>query len=577
LAKIMNEIPVTPIKRPGIKMEMSFVFCSIILVLLALLVLYPVGMLVLSSFKVKLADGAQVVGLTHWVKALTNPGMTDAIFNTFNRVFISVVISFPIGILITWILCRTDVPGKSFFDFFMWLGFFLPTLPVLMGWILMMDPGFGIANKMFMSWFGLEKGPFNIYSFWGIVFAHITIRMIAAKYIFLGPAFRNMDSSMEEASRISGRNTFSTFLRIMVPVMIPAILVTLIITIIHSIESFEIEEVLGTPIKFYVFSTKIYQLVSEDNPAFEVATVLGIVILLSMIPLIFLQQFMNRKRNYSTVSSKFKSSVTKLGAMKWPAFALILGYCVFMIILPLIFLFMGTFMSLFGFFNIDHVWTLDHWKMVITDKDIIKSSWNTLKLAGGAAIFGIIFYTLIAYITVKTKYSGRGAIDFVSWLPVTIPGIILGLAFLWMFLGTPVFRVFYGTMFSLIIAVIITNMTTGVQLIKSNMVQLSSELEEASAVSGGSWIYTFRRVILPILTPVILSVGTLTFISAARNVSSIAMIVTGNNQPLSVLQLGYMLDGSYEAAAITGVFVVIFTVGVALIARSIGKRIGIHL
>lgn len=577
MAKIVNEIPMDRVKRHGAKMELSFVLCTIVLVLLGLLILYPVGMLVISSFKVKLADGSVVYGLTHWAQALSDNGMMHAIINTFNRVFISVLISFPLGVLITWVLTRTDVPGKSLFDFFMWLGFFLPTLPILMGWILVLDPEFGIANQLFKDWFGLQKGPFDIYSFWGIVFAHITIRMVAAKYIFLGPAFRNMDSSMEEVSRISGRNTFSTFLRIMLPIMLPAILVTLTISIIHSIESFEIEEVLGTPIGFHVFSTKIYELVSEDNPAFEVATVLGIIILLAMIPLIFLQQYINRKKNYATVSSRFKRAVTKIGILRWPAFALILGYCLFTIVLPLIFLFMSTFMTLFGFFNIEQVWTLNHWKTVLSDKDIVTSSWNTLKLSGGAALVGMLFYTLIAYITIKTKYAARGAIDFISWLPITIPGIILGLAFLWLFLGVPALRVLYGTVFSLIIAVVVTSMTTGVQLIKSNMVQLSNELEEASSVAGGSWLYTFRRVIMPILTPVILSVGTLTFISAARNVASIAMITTGNNQPLAVLQLGYMLDGSYEAAAITGVFVVAFTVGVALIARAIGKRVGINI
>src|SRR5581483_10144034 len=143
----------------------------------------------------------------------------------------------------------------------------------------------------------------------------------------------------------------------------------------------------------------------------------------------------------------------------------------------------------------------------------------------GTALVGMGFYAVLAYVSVRTKFRARGVLDFLTWVPATIPGIVLGLGMLWMFLDTPVFRPLYGTLSVLVIALLINSMTTGVQLIKSNMVQLGFEMEEASAVSGGSWFYTFRRIVVPILAPVLLSVGTLTFIAAARNVANIAMLV----------------------------------------------------
>src|SRR5207237_40553 len=131
------------------------------------------------------------------------------------------------------------------------------------------------------------------------------------------------------------------------------------------------------------------------------------------------------------------------------------------------------------------------------------------------------FYALLAYISVRTRYRWRGLIDFLTWVPATIPGIVLGLGMLWMFLDTPPLRPLYGTLAILVVALLVNSMTTGVQLIKSNMMQLGNDMEEASAVSGGSWLYTFRRIVVPILAPVLLSVGTLTFIAATRNVSNI--------------------------------------------------------
>ncbi|GGG01883.1 ABC transporter permease [Paenibacillus abyssi] len=561
----------------GFKVEAGAIFYTLILAILLVVIVYPLGLLVINSFIVTLPDGTEQIGFGNWTIAWAQPGLVESIYNTFNMVIVTTVIVFPVGILFAWLLTRTDIPGKEYLDFFMWIAFFLPTLPVLMGWILLMDPDFGLVNQMFIDWFGLQKGPFDIYSFWGIIWAHIVIRGVAAKYIFLAPAFRNLDSSLEEASRISGRSTLGTLLRIVVPVMTPAILITLIISLIHTLESFEIERVLGPPIDFFVFSTKIYQLIAEVNPQFGMATVLSLVILVCMLPLIFLQQYINSKRSFVTVTSHFKRNIVRLGAMKWPAFILVFGFCMLVTVVPITFMVLGTFMSMFGFFDIESVWTMDHWKRVLQDPILIKSIWNTVKMAGGAALIGMLLYTLLAYISVRTRYRARGMIDFLTWLPAAIPGIILGLGMLWMFLGVPFFRPLYGTIFILILAVLINSMTTGVQLIKTNMVQLGKELEEASSVSGGSWLYTFRRVILPILAPVLLSVGTLTFIAASRNVANIAMLVTGENRPIAMLQLDYMADGSYEAAAISGVFVVIMTIGVAFIARWIGKRIGIHI
>ncbi|MCH8268690.1 MAG: ABC transporter permease subunit, partial [Acidobacteria bacterium] len=194
----------------------------------------------------------------------------------------------------------------------------------------------------------------------------------------------------------------------------------------------------------------------------------------------------------------------------------------------------------------------------------------------GATLIAILCYPLIAYIIVRTRYRARQLLDFLSWLPIAIPGIILGLGFLELFLGSPVFRPLYGGILVLILAAAISSMTLGVQLMKSNLLQLGQELEEASWVAGGSWLYTFRRVILPIQVPVLITVGMVAFISAARNVAGIALLVTSQNRPLAMLQLDYMADGRYEAAAVVGMIVMLLTCGLALLARLFGLKLGIH-
>jgi len=197
-------------------------------------------------------------------------------------------------------------------------------------------------------------------------------------------------------------------------------------------------------------------------------------------------------------------------------------------------------------------------------------------LAGATALASVVLFTLIAYIVIRTHFAGRAALDMVSWLPSTLPGIILGLGLLSVFLDTPFLRPLYGSMFLLIVATVVSSMTLGVQVIKGALTQLAIELEEASTVAGGSAWSSFRDITLPIISPSLLLVGTLSFIAAARNVSTVALIATSRTRPLSLLQLDFLVESRYESAAVIGIIVVALTTGVALISRILGLRTGIE-
>ena len=138
----------------------------------------------------------------------------------------------------------------------------------------------------------------------------------------------------------------------------------------------------------------------------------------------------------------------------------------------IVFALLGTFMKLFGFFHVPEPWTLQNWTTVLSDDLFLSSLQNTVILAGGTAVAAVVVHSLIAYIAVRTRYAGRRALDFISWLPFTVPGVILGLALLWLFLGVGFLRPLYGTMALLVIAGLISGMPLGVQIIKSGLMQL---------------------------------------------------------------------------------------------------------
>jgi iron(III) transport system permease protein len=352
--------------------------------------------------------------------------------------------------------------------------------------------------------------------------------------------------------------------------------VVLLLGIVHSLQAFELELILGFPFRFYVFSTQIYSLLNQQPPQFAAATALGSTILFLMVPLVVLQRQGVARRSFATVGGRYKGHKQRLGKWRWPMFGLLVTVASVITVIPLLFLTLASFMARFGYFNVPQPWTTLHWSRVIEDSVFLQSLKNTLVLASATALVSVVLFTLIAYIIIRTRFVGRAALDMVSWLPSTLPGIILGLGLLSVFLGTPFLRPLYGSMFLLIIATVISSMTLGVQVIKSVLTQLAVELEEAAKVAGGSSWNSFRDIILPIITPSLLLVGTLSFIAAARNVSTVALIATSHTRPLSLLQLDFLVESRYESAAVVGIIVVALTTGVALISRLLGLRTGLE-
>jgi iron(III) transport system permease protein len=239
---------------------------------------------------------------------------------------------------------------------------------------------------------------------------------------------------------------------------------------------------------------------------------------------------------------------------------------------PFVFATLGTLMKLFGFFSSD-MWTLAHWQEALSDRDLVRALQNTLVLALGTATIVLVLNSLIAYLIVRTRFVGRQILDFLTWLPFTVPGILLSLGLLTMFL-TPLFRPLYGSIITLILAGVIAGLPLAAQVLKASLMQLGSELEEASWLAGGSWLQTYHRIVLPLVMPTLVVVALIAFIGAARNISQVALLSNAANRPLSMLQLDYMAQGRFELASVVACLILFLTVGLAVLARLFGYRGG---
>ncbi len=564
--------PAVPLRRVP-RIETQAVLCTVVLGIVAFCVVFPVLLVMLQSFQVAPPGQPAKYGLDGWRAAFDEPGLRGALLNTLKVTFVRQLLSLPLAVLIAWLLARTDLPGRRWLEFAFWAAFFLPSFTVTLSWILLLDPEYGLINTSLARLVG--TAPFNIYSFWGIVWVHVLTGSLTVKVILLTPAFRHMNASFEEASRVAGASTLRTALRITVPVMAPVILSVLLLGTMVSLQTFEVEQVLGLPFRFFVFSTMIYDLLVTRVPRYDAATALAVVILAAMLPLVLAQQWLTRGRRYTTLTGQFQNQPHRLGRWRAPALALVLALVSIVLGVPVVFALLGTFMKLFGFFHIADPWTLNNWKTVLTDELFLRSLHNTVVLAVGTAVAAVVVHSLIAYIAVRTRYAGRRALDFISWLPFTVPGIILGLALLWLFLGVEMLKPLYGTTTLLIVAGVIAGMPLGVQIIKSGLLQLGSELEEASRIAGASWWATYRRIVLRLMAPTLMAVAMITFVGAARNIGNFALLTTSANRPLSILQIDYIAQRKFEEAVVVACIIMFISLAGALLARLLGLRSGL--
>ncbi len=559
----------------------SFVM-AVILVVLGFYLIWPVILLLVNSFNIArdVFVGPAEWGLDNWRVAFREPGLIKSILNTFLIWGLVLSISFPLAILISWTIARTRIPFSNALEVMFWVSFMLPGISTTIGWIGLLEPNWGALNLGLRSlpFFGGNEGPFNIFSIPGIVWVHLIGNGISFKVILLTPAFRNMDASLEEAAKVSGASELKTMVRVTIPLMASPIILVLALQLLRIFQSFETEQLLGTPFGFFVYSTLIFDLVRDIPPRYGAATVLASITLIIVAFIIPVQRWMLQRRLYTTIAAGFKPGLVNLGQWKWIVFGLITVLVVLLTIAPVAQLILQSFMTRAGYFDIHPTFTLYHWSKVLTDSFFLSALGNTIILAITAAILSPLLFSFLAYVLVRTRWRGRVLLDLIIWGSGAVPGMLSGLGLLWLFIGTPGFNALYGTLFALLIVVVIQGNTTGVNVAKGTFVQIGQEMEEAARVAGAGWFRTYFRIWIPLLMPTLLLLAVLNFTFAANTTSSIILLADAGTQTLSIMALEYASPGTglWEEASIISVIIMVLTLGPAVAARVFGLKFGLR-
>jgi iron(III) transport system permease protein len=212
--------------------------------------------------------------------------------------------------------------------------------------------------------------------------------------------------------------------------------------------------------------------------------------------------------------------------------------------------------------------SLRHWAAVFDDPTSLLALRNSLLLAVGGATIGVLLSLLIAHVTVRQRSRAAGALETLSFLSFSFPGIVIGIGFMWFFVRTPL----YATVWALLIGYIATYLPYGVRPLASALVQVHAHLEESSLVCGASRATTLRRIVAPLLVPGIVSAWILMATMFLRELTLSVVLSRPGSEVLAVQILAFADDGLWGRLSALGMVMIAISTALVVLARAAGSR-----
>ncbi len=532
---------------------------ALLIALLSFLALYPLSMLLYGSLHSTPPGMAGEFNLNGYRGIVTRENV--AIFvNTVILSFAKTIPAMGLAVLFAWIIARTDTPYAAQLEVLITLPFFIPPILTAMAWGMLGNPQVGLLNLVWKWATGFTDPIINVYS-WGGVVWHMMQYSTPFLFLFIVDAFRAMDPALEESSRMCGATRWQTLRKITLVLMLPVLTASFMLSLIRGIESFESPLFFGTPAGITVITTEIYNSIHHRaSPDYQHATALSFAVLAMMFLLVIWQWRLLGARSFQTVTGKgYRPAVTKLGRWRWVTFGICVLFFIVTVALPVGQLLIGSFFKFFGFYSLDML-TLEHYVAVWENREFWRALGNTMFLGLAGATATMVLGAVVAYVTSRTTWGGRRLIDSLAWLPWMMPGMVLGIGFLWGFALLPGPIPIYGTIWALMLAYIALGTPIATRVMTAAYAQLSYDLEECSRVHGASWWQTLWRILVALAWPSFAVGWVLTFFGIMRELSASILLYSVGSEVLSVVLLKLWSNGRAEQVSVIGLFMMLLVI-----------------
>jgi iron(III) transport system permease protein len=527
-----------------------------LILILCFLTLYPMVMLLYGSLHSTPPGIPGEFNLDGYI-GLASAENLVVLANTVGISLVKTILSLALAILLAWIIARTDTPGRGVLEVLITLPFFIPPILTATAWAMLGNAQVGTINLVWRWLTGSESTLVDVYSYGGVVW-HMMQYSTPFIFLFVVDAFRAMDPSLEESSRMSGATRWQTFWRITLALMLPVTTSAFILSFIRGMESFESAVFFGTPVGINVITTTIYNSITQRaQPDYQSATALGFAAMALMFLLLVLQGRLLRGRSFTTVTGKgYSPNVMRLGFMRWVTFAVCIAFFILTVALPVGQLLLSSFFQFFGFYQLDML-TLDHYRDVFGNRAFWNAFSNTMLLGVVGATATMALGGIVAYVTTRTRWRGRRLIDVLAWLPWMMPGMVLGIGFLWGFATLPHAIPIYGTLWALLLAYMALGTPVAVRVASGAYQQIATDIEECSRVHGAGWWQTLFRILVALAWPAFAVGWVLIFFGIMRELSASILLYAPDTEVLSVVMLKMWSGGKPEEVSVIGLLMLV--------------------
>lgn len=538
--------------------------------LLLVLVGAPLVMLAAQSV---LADGR--LSLEAYASVVSRSLYYQALLNTLAVGIGAAALSVVFGTPIAWLVARTDLPFRGAIRTTVTAAYIAPPFLLAIAYVILAAPNTGWLNRAVTAALGVERGPFNAYSLPTLIFV-TSLHTFPAVFLLAAAALASADASLEQAARILGAGRLRTTLRITLPLVLPSILGGALLAFVGAIALFGSQAILGIPGRVYTLPTRVYQVLGYP-PDYAVASALSMLLVgLTVVALVIQRRWLGRG-SVATIGARAAPPETiPLGRWRVPA----LGWCALVILVAVVlpYLALGTVSFLrvwhagLGVTNL----TVDNYRDVLFRLETTQRAiGNSLLLAGLTATITMALGMVLATIDLRTMLRGRRVLDALALVPLGIPGIVLAVAILALWLRLPVN--IYGTLLILLIAYVTRFLPLAARSSNAALGQIDRSLEEAARIGGAGWWATQRHVVVPLARPALLAGWVLVFIPALQELSASVLLFTPDTMTLAVAILNFQDNGRLELVSALGVVMLVLATVVVVVARRIagGPVIGV--
>jgi iron(III) transport system permease protein len=534
------------------------------------LVLGPFVPLLYASFRDRpLYEAGGILTADPYRQLFGDSEFWHAALNTLQYAALSTVMAVVAGAAVAILVARTDLPGRRMFGRLTLLPLLLPSLGVVLGWIVVWGPG-GYLTNLFDQ--RLHVGTLAIDTIPGMALIEAA-RLLPVAFMTCEASLSRADSSLEDAARSAGAAPLKVLRKVTIPMLRPALLNsgTLIFTL--SIASLGIPLLLGTPRNIKFLSTYLYltwtNAANPDPGSVSAGAMLLLVVATGL--LLLRNRMLGAEARYVSVAGRAgRTALLSLRRWRWPLAGAVSLYLLFSTLVPVLGLAVMSFVVvLTPLIAPWHLLTWQHWQ-TLGQGEFLRSIEHSALLAVVGALLTTAVVALATLVAHRSRFPLRRTLPVVMLYPRAIPGLIIGIGFFWTFLVTGAIGDFFrGSIWGIMLAFCIRNLPFAYVVMYPTLARIGEELDRAGRSVGASWWRTCRSIVLPLLRPALFASFILMFVEILNDYDPALFLVKPGTEVIGTTMLSSFIQGTVGPVAAlamvqVAVTVVVLTIGARL-------------